>query len=180
MYLRQEKPEDYEAIYVLVKAAFETAEIKGGDEQDYVIELRKSSRYIPELALVAAEKYEEKKQANAEQENIIGHIMLTQTELVSRDKYYDTLLLSPLCVALSCRKRGIGGALIKESFRLAGERGYSAVFLCGDPEYYMKYGFRKALEFGIINERDPDPEHVMAYELFPNALKGKSGTINIL
>jgi predicted N-acetyltransferase YhbS len=169
MHIRQEKPEDYEEIYELVKIAFETAAVKDGDEQDYVVALRESSRYIPELALVAEEDG-----------RLIGHIMLTETELVSAGTRFRELLLSPLCVALPYRKQGVGAALIKESFRLAGERGYSAVFLCGDPKYYMEYGFREAADFGIVNGGDLPQKYVMAYELFPEALKNKNGTIRIV
>jgi predicted N-acetyltransferase YhbS len=168
MYIRQERPEDYKKIYELVKKAFETAAVKDGDEQDYVTELRKSGRYIPELALVAAEG-----------DLLIGHIMLTETELVSEKDRFRELLLSPLCVALEYRRRGAGGVLIQESLRLAKEKGYSAVFLCGDPEYYMRHGFRKAADFGIINAGEISQEHVMAYELLPGALKNRKGTIRI-
>lgn len=169
MYIRPEQPEDYEEIYELVKIAFETAAVKEGDEQDYVVELRNGSRYIPELALVAVEG-----------DILIGHIMLTETELISGKEHHWELLLSPLSVALQHRKQGVGGALIKECFRIAKEMGYSAVFLCGDPEYYKRYGFHRASAFGIRNAGNLPQKYVMTYELYPNALKNKSGSINIV
>ena len=169
MYIRQETAGEFDEIYELVKAAFETAAVKDGDEQDYVNELRKSDRYIPELALVAVD-----------QERLSGHMMLTETELISGDTRRRELLLSPLCVSLPYRNMGIGGSLIREGLRLAVEKGYSAVFLCGDPEYYMKFGFRKASDFGIINTEDPDQNHVLACELVPGALGNADGFINIV
>jgi predicted N-acetyltransferase YhbS len=54
--IRQEKPSDFRDIYDLVKVGFGTAEVSNGNEQDYVIKLRTSGNYIPELALVAARK----------------------------------------------------------------------------------------------------------------------------
>ncbi len=169
MYIRQEQPEDYEEIYKLVKIAFETAAVKDGDEQDYVAELRNGSCYIPDLALVAVE-------GNI----LIGHIMLTGTELISGEECHGELVLSPLSVALQHRKQGIGGALITECLRIAREKGYSAVFLCGDPEYYKRYGFRSASDFGIRNAGNLPQRYVMTYELYPNALKNKAGSINIV
>lgn len=166
--IRAERAEDYEEIYELVKTAFETAAVKDGDEQDYVVSLRNSSSYIPELALVA------------EEEKLIGHIMLTETELVTGGKSFQALLLSPLCVSFSHRKKGVGGALIKESFRLAKKMGYSAVFLCGDPDYYMQYGFQAALDFGITNTGDFPQKYVLACELCPDALKDLGGSICIV
>ena len=51
--IRQEKINDYEEVYSVVKTAFETAEHSDGNEQDLVIKLRKSDNFIPELSLVA-------------------------------------------------------------------------------------------------------------------------------
>ena len=63
MTIRQAKPEDFDAIYSLVKTAFQTAKVSDGDEQDFVLKLRKG-HYIPELELVAEEDGV-----------LIGHIM---------------------------------------------------------------------------------------------------------
>lgn len=50
MTIRQATPEDFDAIYSLVKTAFQTAKVSDGGEQDFVLKLRKGS-YIPELEL---------------------------------------------------------------------------------------------------------------------------------
>lgn len=47
--------EDYDKIYTFVEEAFKTAEVSDGTEQDFVLELRKSSNYIPELEFAAYE-----------------------------------------------------------------------------------------------------------------------------
>ena len=41
MFIRKEKPEDYEIIYSVVKDAFDSAEHSDGNEQDLVNALRK-------------------------------------------------------------------------------------------------------------------------------------------
>lgn len=169
MIIRQEQTADYEAIYQLVKTAFETARVKDGDEQDYVNNLRKTPNYIPGLALVAEEKG-----------LLIGHIMLTKMQIKGIGQIFEELLLSPVCVMLSHRNQGTGGSLIKESFRLAENMGYSAVFLCGDPAYYSRFGFRPTSDFGIVNHSDIPQKYVMCCELIPNALQNKSGVINIV
>ncbi|PHV71792.1 GNAT family N-acetyltransferase [Sporanaerobium hydrogeniformans] len=167
--IRQEQPTDYETIYEVIKTAFETAAVKDGDEQDYVSHLRKSSKYIPELALVAEKDG-----------HIVGHIMLTKMVINGKEQTFDALLLSPLCVAYAYRNRGIGGKLIEKSFKLAREKGYSSVFLCGNPEYYSHFGFKETCAFGIINESNVPQKYIMACELFPGALKGKEGKIHIV
>ncbi len=55
MRIRQEKPEDYEEVYELVREAFALAEHADGNEQDLVEALRKGDAFIPELSLVAEE-----------------------------------------------------------------------------------------------------------------------------
>ena len=47
--IRQEKINDYEEVYSVVKTAFKTAEHSDGNEQDLVKKLRKSDNFIPEL-----------------------------------------------------------------------------------------------------------------------------------
>lgn len=106
--------------------------------------------------------------------------MLTEMKLIAGEDCHRELLLSPLCVALQHRNQRIGGKLITESIRVAKEMGYSAVFLCGDPEYYKHYGFRSTSVFGIRNIGNLPQKYVLAYELYPNALENKSGSINIV
>ena len=49
MPIRQATPKDFDAIYSLVKTAFQTAKVSDGGEQDFVLKLRKGS-YIPDLS----------------------------------------------------------------------------------------------------------------------------------
>ena len=65
--IRQERPEDYDTVYHVVKEAFENAEYTDGNEQNLVAALRKSKSFIPELSLVAVED-----------EKIVGHILFTK------------------------------------------------------------------------------------------------------
>ena len=169
MKIRQEQTTDYAEIYELVKSAFATAEVTDGDEQDYVNNLRKSDKYLPELALVAEKDG-----------RLIGHIMLTSTQINCAENTFTELLLSPLCVALSRRRTGVGAALVNKSFRLAKEMGYRAVFVVGDPQYYTRFGFKCVAEFGIVNEGDIPEQFVMAHELITGALQDKQGTVKIV
>lgn len=53
MQIRPETPADYDAVYNLVKLAFETAEHSDGNEQDLVVALCGNDNYISQLSLVA-------------------------------------------------------------------------------------------------------------------------------
>jgi len=169
MVIRRETPEEFSQIYDLVKVAFQTAKVTDGKEQDFVNQLRSNGNYIPELALVAEENGK-----------LIGHIMLTKTYIVNSGNKFETLLLAPISVALEYRNRGVGSNLIKESFKLAKEMGYTSVLLVGDPAYYHRFGFKAAVNFGIKHIHNIPDENVMACELVPDALYGISGTTDCL
>ena len=170
MTIRREQPGDFENIYRLVKEAFREAEVSDGDEQDYVVGLRESDAYIPELALVAETEA-----------GVVGHIMLTKTVLTrARGGQDDVLLLSPLSVKPAFRSRGIGGELIGEACRRAAGKGYKAVFLAGDPDYYSRFGFVPAADFGIGNRNGIPDRNALVKELVPGALKGMEGVADII
>lgn len=164
--IRRETEEEFAQIFNFVKNAFQTAKVSNGLEQEFVNQLRSSSNYIPELALVAEEN-----------DKVIGHIMLTKTYIIIGGSKFEALLLAPLSVALEHRNAGVGTKLINESFRLAKEMGYTAVFLIGDPAYYHRFGFKSSVEFGVTQLHNIPDEYVMACELAPNALLGVSGII---
>lgn len=166
--IRQESEKDYSAIYSLIETAFKTARVADGTEQDFAVNLRKGPYYIGELALVAEEEGE-----------IIGHIMSTDTYVTMPDgNRFPALMIAPLSVALEYRGKGLGGALLLKSFEKAREMGYKAMFLCGDPEYYGRFGFRPIGDFGITHDSIPAP-YVMGYELIPDALKEVTGVVRV-
>lgn len=167
--IRPENQSEVPAIYELIKTAFETADVKDGNEQDFAEELRRSENYIPELALVAELEGQ-----------LIGHIMLTKIFVDMPSGRFEGLLLAPLSVLIEHRKQGTGSILIKESVKKAKELGYKAVFLAGDRNYYSRFGFVPARRFGIYFPQEMPEElidNIMALELFPGSLDGVTGTI---
>ena len=166
--IRQETEHDYPEIYSLIKTAFETAKVKDGDEQDFACKLRDSENYISKLALVA-------KKENM----LIGHIMFTKTYVLQADNSkFEGLLIAPLSVLFEYRNMGVGSTLIHEGFKLARILGYKAVFICGDPDYYHRFGFRPTASFGIKYVHDVDEKYIMAYELEKGALDNVKGSID--
>jgi predicted N-acetyltransferase YhbS len=87
------------------------------------------------------------------------------------------LVLGPLAVDPSCRKLGIGAALINHALAAARARGHGAVILLGDAPYYGRFGFC-ALKTGELSlpgafERD----RLLAIELRDGALDGAWGMV---
>jgi putative acetyltransferase len=167
MIIRQENEKDFSTVYELVKVAFQTAAVTSGQEQELVGKLRNSANYIPELALVAEDNGE-----------LLGHIMLTRTLVVDGDTKNEVLFLGPVSVVKEYRKRGIGSALMVQSLKIAGELGYKAVVLVGDPAYYHRFGFKTSANWGIRHVLEIPAEFVMACELVPNALANVRGVFD--
>jgi predicted N-acetyltransferase YhbS len=87
------------------------------------------------------------------------------------------LVLGPLAVDPSCRKLGIGGALVQRALAAAKARGHGAVLLLGDAPYYTRFGF-SALKTGKLRLPGPfERSRLLGLELRVGALDGASGMI---
>src|SRR6266403_1888954 len=87
------------------------------------------------------------------------------------------LVLGPLAVDQSCRKLGIGRALVQRALAAAKVRGHGAVLLLGDAPYYSRFGF-SALTTGELRLPGPfEPDRLLGLELREGALDGASGMI---
>jgi predicted N-acetyltransferase YhbS len=85
------------------------------------------------------------------------------------------LALGPLAVDPSCRKLGVGAALMKHALAAAKARGHGAVLLLGDAPYYARFGF-SALKTGELLLPGPfEPDRLLGLELREGALDGAWG-----
>jgi predicted N-acetyltransferase YhbS len=87
------------------------------------------------------------------------------------------LMLGPIAVDPSCRKLGLGTALMNHALSAAAARGHRAVILLGDAPYYARFGFsaHKAAKLSL-----PGPferERLLGLELSDGALEGANGMI---
>jgi predicted N-acetyltransferase YhbS len=86
-------------------------------------------------------------------------------------------VLGPLAVDPSCRKLGIGAALMSHALATARARGHGAVLLLGDAPYYARFGF-SALKTGELRLPGPfERDRLLGLELREGALDGASGMI---
>ena len=156
MNIRQERREDHDAVYQVIKEAFASAEHSDGNEQDLVVALRKSKAFIPELSLVAVED-----------DRIVGHILFTKAAV---DKTA-VLALAPLSVLPAYQNKGIGLALIEEGHKIASGLGYAYSVVLGHAKYYPKAGYKPASAYGIKAPFEAPDENFMAICLSENADK---------
>jgi len=87
------------------------------------------------------------------------------------------LVLGPLAVDTSCRKLGIGSALMQHALASAKARGHGAVILRGDATYYTRFGFCSAKTGALALPGPFEPERLLAVELRDGALDSAAGMI---
>lgn len=162
MLIYDEKPQDREAVFDLIKTAFENEEYSDHTEHLLVERLRKSNAFIPELSLTAKINNQ-----------IVGYILFTKITINENI----LLALAPVAVLPEFQKRGIGSALIKEGDKIAREKGYKGSIVLGHEDYYPKFGYKPASEFGIFAPFEVPDKNFMALELIDNGLKNISGTV---
>ncbi len=144
MEVRAERPEDLDSVMRLHEAAF-------GDQGERVGRLIEDLHAsIPDalrLSLVASDDGQ-----------IVGNVTFSRGFIDAPARLLDVQVLSPLAVAASHRRQGIGAALVARGAEILAERGVPAIFLEGDPAYYSRLGFEPAIPrgFGKPSVRIPD------------------------
>jgi predicted N-acetyltransferase YhbS len=87
------------------------------------------------------------------------------------------LVLGPLAVDDTCRKLGVGAALIKHALIAAEVRGHRAIILLGDAPYYARFGFSAAKTGGLSLPGPFERDRLLGVELSEGALDGAWGMV---
>lgn len=136
-------------------------------EARLIEELRLGSTFIPGLSLVALNDHEP-----------IGHILLSAVQIKGADGVATpSLALAPMSVLPEHQKKGVGTALVRAALERAGNSGHGSVIVLGHPEYYPRFGFRPASEWGIRAPFAASDGAFMAMELHAGALHGVGGVV---
>jgi predicted N-acetyltransferase YhbS len=87
------------------------------------------------------------------------------------------LMIGPLAVEDSCRKLGVGAALIDDALARARSRGHRAVILLGDAPYYARFGFSAEKTGELVLPGAFERERLLGLELCEGALDGAWGMV---
>ena len=158
MRIRAEEEHDVAAIYHVNASAFETSA-----EAELVDTLRREA--TPLISLVAEESG-----------TIIGHILFSPVTL-STDPVLKMMGLGPMAVVPTHQRQGIGSELVRAGLEWCKETGYRVVVVLGHPDYYPRFGLRRAAEFGLRCEFEAPDEAFMALECEQGVLDQKSGVV---
>ncbi len=133
--IKQEQVKDYKITEKVVKCAFANAEHSDKNEHNLVCRIRNSNVFIPKLSLVAMDN---------DDNRIVGHILLSKIRIKNDVQVVESLALAPVSVLPEYQNQGVGKLLISEALKKAKELRFHSVVVLGHPEYYPKFGFKKA------------------------------------
>ncbi|WP_405296000.1 GNAT family N-acetyltransferase [Methanobrevibacter sp.] len=141
MKIRLERKQDYMEVEKLVRNSFWNIYRPGAYEHYIVHNLRKDDSFIANLAYVI------------ENDNkIIGHINYSKGYIDYGNQKEDAVVLGPISIDRNCQKRGLGSELIQYTLELAENEKIPFVFVIGDENYYHRFGFESASEYGLFLE----------------------------
>jgi len=69
--------------------------------------------------------------------------------------------------------------MVDKAILIAHEMGFGAVFLCGNPEIYGKFGFVPSYQYNLFHKNDESKsaKWSMVRELYSGALNGVTGIV---
>jgi len=155
--IRPELSSDADGIRTLNRQAFE-----GEAEAKLVDLLRERGRNIVSLIAI-------------EDGLVVGQVLFTEVT-VTPVSPYQGVGLAPLAVLPAFQKKGIGTELGHKGLALCRDLGYDFSVVLGHPDYYPRFGFKKASDFGLGNDYNTD-EAFMALEFKPGVLGSFSGLV---
>lgn len=165
--IRPEQTAEYNMTEEVIKKAFLHEEYSDKKEHLLVKRIRKSDAFIPELSLVALHQ----------EQQVIGHILLSKIKIADGDQTVVSLALAPVSVAPEYQKQGIGSQLIHNALETAKDLGFGSVIVLGHKEYYPRFGFKPASLWNIRAPFEVPDEVFMALELTENALSNVQGVV---
>ena len=157
MIIRSEKPQDIAAIRLVNEQAF------GGSAEADTIDLLRD-RGTATLSLVATIN-----------DRVVGHLFFTPATIESPDRSWSAVGLAPLSVLPDYQRQGIGTTLMSAGLEECRRLGHERVIVLGHPDYYPRFGFERANQYGVRFEFEAPDEACMILALQPGALEGVSG-----
>jgi predicted N-acetyltransferase YhbS len=160
--IRSEEENDFESVEYLTREAFWNIYKPGCDEHLLVHKIREVAAFVKELDFVACDK-----------DKIVGNIIYSRAIIINNEnKEFEVLCMGPLGVLPTYQGQGIGSLLLNYSFEQAKQLGYRAIIIFGNPDYYHRFGFINAKEYGIPTSQGENFEAFMALELYDGGLDG--------
>ena len=161
--IRESVEKDKKFIRRVHQNAFGQSE--GETVSQLAIDLLEDKTALPILSLVA------------EQDNeIIGNVIFSSVNIEGVEGV-SAYILAPLAVTRFAQRSGIGTQLIHKGLETLKERGAEIVLVYGDPDYYMRTGFKAGHNLKPPYKLEYPEEAWMAQELVAGILTKTQGTV---
>ncbi len=155
--IRNEETRDFEQIREILRRAFPS-----DTESKLVDALRTNHKAI--VSLVAFHE-----------DQVLGHILFTPISTTPPGEAKG-VGLAPVAVHPDFQGQGAGSQLIRAGLHLCAELEYDYCVVLGSPNYYHRFGFEKATNYGIQNEYGVDDEFMFMRLTERDAPEGVIGT----
>jgi putative acetyltransferase len=156
--VRPERAEDAPAIRVINERAF------GGQTEGALVDaLRRANKAAVSLVV-------------EQDDRVVGHILFSPVSFEHAPPGLRGVGLAPMGVLPEFQRQGMGSRLVHEGLKACREAGYDIVVVVGHIDYYPRFGFVRAKDFGLENEYDV-VEEFMVLELRRGALAGVGGLV---
>lgn len=129
------------------------------------IDLLEDATALPILSLVAEEDKE-----------IIGNIIFSSANIEGVEGV-SAYILAPLAVTKFAQRKGVGTHLINKGLEILKALGAEIVLVYGDPDYYIRTGFRAGHNLKPPYKLKYPEEAWMAQALVENILSKTQGTV---
>ena len=130
--IRQETEEDYKKTELMIMRSFWNKYWPGCTEHLLTRIIRDSQEYIPEISRIAEIDGQ-----------IVGAIYYTKAWIVDGNSRHEIATFGPLAVEPTWEGNDIGGALMRETIKLAQKQGIAGIVIIGEPYYYPRFGFHQ-------------------------------------
>jgi putative acetyltransferase len=149
--VRRQEAIDYEAAQLVYAEAFKRPDHAGRvpPEVRLFTSLWEANDVISELSFTAVAENE-----------VVGHVTASRATVGS----HSVVAVGPIGVVPGCQGKGIGSALMSALLDAADAEHVPLVVLLGSPQYYARFGFRSAVELGVV---PPEPKWGSAFQARP-------------
>jgi len=163
MKIRESVENDKKSIRKVHENAFDQSE--RDTVSQLAIDLLEDKTALPILSLVAERDNE-----------IIGNVIFSSVNIEGVEGV-SAYILAPLAVTRFAQRSGIGTQLINKGLEILKERGAEIVLVYGDPNYYMRIGFKAGHNLKPPYKLKYPEEAWMAQELVEGTLSKTQGIV---
>ena len=140
-----ETPEHQQEVRRVTKAAFAASQFGHNGEADLIDAIRDGGHQCVSLVAI-------------HEDLIVGHILISPVTIQYQSQALEGMGLAPMAVLPKFQRGGIGSQLVTSGLELLATQQSAFTVVAGDPNFYSRFGFQPASEFGVSHGFDGMPQ----------------------